>query len=65
MKRALKKTMFMVKGTKKRLLKKSGIKHIHSTPRVMITNSIVSAVDLSQNSVGMGTSQYTEETNKQ
>ena len=63
MKRGLKKTMFMVKGTKKRSFKKRGIKH--NVPNGMITNPIVSAADLSQNSTQMGpTSQDPEEANE-
>ena len=63
MKRGLKKTMFMVKGTKKRSFKKRGIKH--NAPNGMITHPIVSAADLSRNSVQMGpTSQDPEEANE-
>ena len=54
MKRGLKKTLFMVKGAKKRSFKKRGVKH--NAPNGMITNPIVSAGDLSQNTIRMGPS---------
>ena len=63
MKRGLKKTLFMIKGTKKRSTKKRAIKH--TPPNGMITNPIVSAGDLSQNAVQMGsTSSNNEEKNE-
>ena len=42
----------MVKGTKKRSVKKRGIKH--NVPNGMMTNPTVSAADVSQNSIQMG-----------
>ena len=63
MKRGLKKTLFMIKGTKKRFAKKRGMKH--TPPNGMITNPIVSAGDLSQNTIQMGsTSSNNEEKNE-
>ena len=64
MKRGLKKTLLMIKGTKKRNTKKRAIKH--TPPNGMITNPIVSAGDLSQNAIQMGaTSSNNEEKNEQ
>ena len=63
MKRGLKKTLFMIKGTKKRFAKKCAMKH--TPPNGMITNPIVSAGDISQNAVQMGsTSSNNEEKNE-
>ena len=63
MKRGLKKTLFMIKGAKKRSTKKRAMKH--TPPNGMITNPIVSAGDLSQNAVQMGsTSSNNEEKNE-
>ena len=57
------KTLFMIKGTKKRSTKKRAIKH--TPPNGMITNPIVSAGDRSQNAVQMGsTSLNNEEKNE-
>ena len=63
MKRGLKKTFFMVKGTKKRSAKKRAMKH--TSPNSMITNPIVSAGDLTQNVVRLGgTTAVDEEKNE-
>jgi len=63
MKRGLKKTFFMVKGTKKRSAKKRAMKH--TPPNGMITNPIVSAGDLTQNAIRLGaTSANNEEKNE-
>ena len=63
MKRGLKKSFFMIKGTKKRNTKKRAIKQ--TPPNGMITNPIVSAGDLSQNAIQMGaTSSNNEEKNE-
>ena len=63
MKRGLKKTFFMVKGTKKRSAKKRAMKH--TPPNGMITNPIVSAGDLTQNAIQLGgTSANNEEKNE-
>ena len=52
----------MVKGSKHRSVKKRAIK-LH-VPNGMITNPIVSAADLSQNAVQMGTVQNNEDKNE-
>ena len=62
MKRGLKKTFFMVKGSKRRSVKKRAIKH--HVPNGMITNPIVYAADLSQNNVQLGSAQNNEEDNE-
>ena len=63
MKRGLKKTLFMVKGTKKRSAKKRAMKH--TLPNGMIMNPIVSAGDLTQNAIQLGaTSANNEEKNE-
>ena len=63
MKRGLKKTFFMVKGTKKRSAKKRAMKH--TLPNGMITNPIVSAGDLTQNAIRLGdTTAMNEEKNE-
>ena len=62
MKRGLKKTLFMVKGSKRQSVKKQGVKH--HVPNGMITNPIVSAADLSQNNVQLGSAQNNEEDNE-
>ena len=62
MKRGLKKTFFMVKGIKHRSVKKQAIKH--HVLNGMITNPIVSAADLSQNNVQLGSAQNNEEDNE-
>ena len=63
MKRGLKKTFFMVKGTKKRTTKKRAMKH--TPPNGMITNPIVSAGDLTQNAIRLGdTTSINEEKNE-
>ena len=63
MKRGLKKTFFMVKGTKKRSAKKRAMKH--TPPNGMITNPIVSAGDLTQNAIRLGaTTAINEEKNE-
>ena len=63
MKRGLKKTFFMVKGTKKRSAKKRAMKH--TPPNGMITNPIVSAGDLTQNAIRLGaTTANNEEKNE-
>ena len=62
MKRGLKKTFFMVKGSKCRSVKKRGVKH--HVPNGMITNPIVSAADLSQNNVQLGSAETNEEDNE-
>ena len=62
MKRGLKKTLFMVKGSKRRSVKKRAIKH--HVPNGMLTNPIVSAADLSQNTVQLGSAQNNEENNE-
>ena len=62
MKRGLTKVFFMVKGTKKRLAKKRGIKHYASNG--MVTNPVVSAAYLSQNSTQMGPTENNEELNE-
>ena len=64
MKRGLKKTFFMVKGSKHRSVKKRAIKHHVPIANGMITNPIVSAADLSQNNVQLGSAQNNEEDNE-
>jgi len=59
MKRGLKKTFFMVKGTKKRSAKKRAMKH--TPPNGMITSPIVSGGDFSQNAVLMGSTSSNNE----
>ena len=62
MKRGLKKTSFLVKGSKHQSVKKQAIKH--HVPNGMIMNPIVSAAELSQNAVQMGSTQNKEENNE-
>ena len=62
MKRGLKKTFFMVRGSKRRSAKKRAIKH--HVLNGMITNPIVSAADLSQNTSQLGPAQKNEEDNE-
>ena len=57
------KTFFMVKGAKKRSAKKRAMKH--TPPNGMITNPIVSAGDLAQNAIRLGSaSTINEEKNE-